>query len=453
MTSVNIGPISGFPEWLPAERIREQEMLDIIRAGFESFGFCPIETPAVERNEVLTAKAGDAINRQIYSIGRLNTAAGLDDVSGLSLHFDLTVPLARYISQHFPELHFPVRRYQIQKVWRGERAQSGRFREFTQADIDIVGEDHLDLLNDAEIPAVIFDIFSRLDFGDFLIRVSNRKILSGFLESCSIPKDQTAPVLREVDRLERQGIARVTHGLVGLGMEQSAAESIVALAKISGDSADILSHLGKMNINEEFEQGVRELSSVITYARDFGLPEHALAIDLGIARGLDYYTGTVYETRLTEHPGIGSICSGGRYDDLAGLFTGRQFPGVGISIGVTRLFSRLLESGLIWATVAATAPILVAITDRDLVSEHISIARDLRKSGLNVELYTEAATIGRQLAYADRKGCSFVILPFMELLEQGQVRIRNLHTGDQAEVSLTNLAEHLKQQLGASVEA
>ena len=443
MTTIDIGQISGFPEWLPAERIVEQTMLDGIREGFERFGFVPIETPAVERTEVLTAKAGGEIGRQIYTISRLNSTDSQSDGTDLSLHFDLTVTLARYVAQRYHELEFPFRRYQMQKVWRGERPQAGRYREFYQCDIDIIGDGHLSLFADAEIPAVIYDIFSRLAFGDFVIRVSNRKILGGFLASCKVTEEQIPFALREVDRLERQGTMRVIKGLCKLGVRPSISERIVELAALSGDREDVLAVLEKMDIGDEFEQGVDELRSVTSHTRDFGLPKEALTIDLSIARGLDYYTGTVYETSLTKYPSIGSICSGGRYDDLAGLFVKRQFPGVGISIGLTRLFSRLLSANLITVKGSATAPVLVVTPDKERMSDYISIATELRNAGIKVELFTETEEvgIGRQLAYADNKGCTVAVLPFGELLDENKVRIRNLDTGDQAEVHLKEIAE------------
>ena len=445
--NIDIRPISGFPEWNPEERKVEQEMQDVIRDGFESFGFVPIETPAIERTEVLTAKAGGEIARQIYTINRLSSTDPQSDGGDLSLHFDLTVTTARYVAQRYHDLDFPFRRYQIQKVWRGERPQAGRFREFYQCDIDIIGDGHLSLLADAEIPGVIYKIFSRLAFGDFVIRVSNRKILGGFLASCKVTEEQIPLALREVDRLERQGTMRVIEGLCKLGLRPKIAERIVELAALSGDREHIFAALEKMDIGDEFELGVEELRTVTSYTKDFGLPEEAMTIDLSIARGLDYYTGTVYETSLTRHPSIGSICSGGRYDDLAGMFVKRQFPGVGISIGLTRLFSRLLSANLVTVKGSATAPVLVVTPDRDRMSDYISIATELRNAGIKVELFTEEAVVGRQLSYADSKGCTVAVLPFGELLDENKVRIRNLDTGDQAEVPLTEISEETRKML------
>ena len=331
-------PISGFPEWTPAERLLEQQMIDQIRAAFERYGFSPIETPAVERNAILTAKGGAETERQIYSLTGLHPQSG-GDARDYSLHFDLTVPLARYVAQHNNELVFPFRRYQIQKVWRGERPQHGRFREFTQCDIDIVGDGKLSLMADAEIPAAISTVFTSLAIGDFTIRISNRKILTGYLEHLGFDESESSLILREADKIDRQGTGPLLQALDDLPNGNAATSDILALVQMSGSPADVLCALELIDGGDRFRQGVDELKAVFEHATAFGIADENIAADIGIVRGLDYYTGTIYETRLDDHPQLGSICSGGRYDDLTSYFIRKTMPGVGISIGFTRLCS------------------------------------------------------------------------------------------------------------------
>ena len=446
-------PISGFPEWSPAERIIEQEMLDRIRASFELFGFSPIETPAVERNTVLTAKGGAETERQIYSLTGLHPQSG-GEARDYSLHFDLTVPLARYVAQHNNELVFPFRRYQIQKAWRGERPQHGRFREFTQCDIDIVGDGKLSLMADAEIPAVISNVFNSLNIGDFTIRISNRKILSGYLDHLGFADDEAALILREADKIDRQGTGPLLHALNELPSGRAATDGILALTQMSGGAADVLGELAEIDGGDRFQEGVDELRIVFEHAAAFGIDDNNVAADIGIVRGLDYYTGTIYETRLDDHTQLGSICSGGRYDDLASYFIRKTMPGVGISIGFTRLFSQLLHAGIVDVGGASAAQALVTTPNASLMANAIEIASSLRAANVNTEIYFEQTRLGRQLRYASRKGFRFAVIPLPEDLESGQVKFRDMDAGEEYTVPMADLpneiVRHLSQPYGAA---
>ena len=443
---VTPSPISGFPEWSPAERLVEQQMIDRIRASFERFGFSPIETPAVERNSVLTAKGGEETERQIYSLTGLHPQSG-GDTRDYSLHFDLTVPLARYVAQHNNELVFPFRRYQIQKVWRGERPQHGRFREFTQCDIDIVGDGRLSLLADAEIPAVISNVFNSLDIGDFTIRISNRKILTGYLDHLGFAESDAAIILREADKIERQGTDPLLQALDGLENGNSATDDILAIVQTSGSPAEVFDILSSIDGGERFQQGVGELATVFEHAAEFGIAEENVTADIGIIRGLDYYTGTIYETRLDDHPQLGSICSGGRYDDLASYFIRKAMPGVGISIGLTRLFSQLLQAGIVEGGGASVAQVLVTTPDESLLSKAIEIASSLRGADVNTEIFFEQTRLGRQLRYASRKGFKFAVIPLPEDLEREQVKFRDMDAGEEYTVALSDLPGEISRHL------
>ena len=439
-------PISGFPEWSPAERLVEQQMIDRIRESFERFGFSPIETPAVERNSVLTAKGGEETERQIYSLTGLHPQSG-GDTRDYSLHFDLTVPLARYVAQHNNELVFPFRRYQIQKVWRGERPQHGRFREFTQCDIDIVGDGRLSLLADAEIPAVISNVFNSLDIGDFTIRISNRKILTGYLDHLGFAESDAAIILREADKIERQGTDPLLQALDGLENGNSATDDILAIVQTSGSPAEVFDILSSIDGGERFQQGVGELATVFEHAAEFGIAEENVTADIGIIRGLDYYTGTIYETRLDDHPQLGSICSGGRYDDLASYFIRKAMPGVGISIGLTRLFSQLLQAGIVEGGGASVAQVLVTTPDESLLAKAIEIASSLRGADVNTEIFFEQTRLGRQLRYASRKGFKFAVIPLPEDLEREQVKFRDMDAGEEYTVALSDLPGEISRHL------
>ena len=443
---VNPSPISGFPEWSPAERLVEQRMLDQIRASFERYGFSPIETPAVERNVVLTAKGGEETERQIYSLTGLHPQSG-GDTRDYSLHFDLTVPLARYVAQHNNDLVFPFRRYQIQKVWRGERPQHGRFREFTQCDIDIVGDGRLSLMADAEIPAVISTVFNSLDIGEFTIRVSNRKILTGYLEHLGFNESDASLVLREADKIDRQGTGPLLQALDNLPGGNAAADDILALVSMNGDPASIICELESVKGGERFDVGVDELKTVFEHATAFGIDESNIAADIGIVRGLDYYTGTIYETRLDDHPQLGSICSGGRYDDLASYFIRKTMPGVGISIGLTRLFSQLLQAGIVKTGSASAAQVLVTIPDESLMSSAIEIASALRSGRINTEVFFEQTRLGRQLRYASRKGFRLAVIPLPEDVECERIKFRDMGAGEEYVVPIEDLPSEVAKHL------
>ena len=435
-------PVSGFPEWLPEQKLVEQRMLDIIREEFERFGFGPIETPAIERKQVLAAKG--VVEKEIYALSRLSAGEGEDPATEMALHFDLTVPLARYVAQHFNNLVFPFRRYQMQKVWRGERPQAGRFREFYQCDIDVIGSGKLSLLNDAELPLVIHGIFSRIGIGRFLIRVNNRKILQGFLAHLGLPSERGGDALRAVDALDKIGREKVLAELearAGLNADQA-----VRLVDFITANPD-LDRLPGIADEPLYRQGVADLAEVVQGMRDLGLPDEAWAVDLSIARGLDYYTGTVFETVLVDNPEIGSICSGGRYDDLAGTFTKQALPGVGISIGLTRLLARLFDAGLLTPDSKTTAQVLVTVMDPTLRGPCLALAAELRDAGLNTELYTQDRKLGDQLKYADRKGIPVAAILGESERDAGTVVLKTLRTGAQSTHARDAAAEAVRALL------
>ena len=424
-------------------------MLDRIRAVFERFGFAPIETPSVERNAVLTAKGGAETERQIYSLTSLHPQSD-DDSRDYSLHFDLTVPLARYVAQHNNELTFPFRRYQMQKVWRGERPQHGRYREFMQCDIDIVGDGKLSLMADAEIPAVISNVFTSLDIGAFTIRISNRKILTGYLmEHLGFDEQGAEAVREEADKIESEGTRPLIRYLQRENAPSSTWRDIIKLAQMEGSSAEILDNLTAMrrDIGGMFALGVDELKAVFAHTAEFGIPDENISVDLGIMRGLDYYTGTIYETRLNDYPQLGSICSGGRYDDLASYFIGKTLPGVGISIGLTRLFSQLLQAEIVKPDAATTAQALVTVPDAALMGAAIAAASALREGGVNTEIFFEGARLGRQLRYASRKGFRFAVIPLPEDLEQGRIKLRDMRESDEQSVAIADLPKEIARRL------
>ena len=437
-------PVSGFPEWLPEHKLVEEQWLAVIRREFARFGFTPIETPAIERKEVLSAKG--VVEKEIYALSRMAAGEGEDPATEMALHFDLTVPLARYVAQHFAALTFPFRRYQIQKVWRGERPQAGRFREFYQCDIDVVGNGSLGLLNDAEMPCVIHGIFSQLGIGRFVVRINNRKILQGYLAHLGVPAERIAMALRVIDTLEKLGREQVATDLQDqAGMEPEATGRLLDFLAGPAEPA----HLAVVDAGPVFAQGVAELAEVAEGLLALGMPEEAFTIDLSIARGLDYYTGTVYETVLVDRPDFGSICSGGRYDNLAGTFTKQQLPGVGISIGLTRLLARLFEAELVSPGAATTAEVLVTVMDRAVLPQSLALARELRAAGLNTELFTQInKKLGDQLKYADRKGIPMAAIAGQDELAGGLVTLKHLASGDQATVPRTDLAAVILARLG-----
>ena len=445
--------VPGVLELLPRDQIAFQRMLDIIRGNYERFGFLPVETPVMELSEVLLTKSGGETERQVYfvqSTGALEKAEA-GQLPEQALRFDLTVPLARYVAEHEHELHFPFRRYQIQRVYRGERAQRGRFREFYQCDIDVIGKDALSVRFDAELPAVIHSVFSDLAIGAFTIQINNRKLMRGFFEGLGVadPERQGA-VLREVDKLDKRGPDYVRETLTGegFGLAADAVEKILDFVGIrSAGHADALAQLDRLGQGSEtFNQGIAELREVLELVRAFGVPEANYAINLSIARGLDYYTGTVYETTLNDYPQIGSICSGGRYENLAGQYTKSHLPGVGISIGASRLFWQLREAGLI-ESAESSVEVLVAQMDEVRLPEYLKLASELRRAGINAEVQLEPRKVAKQFHYADRAGIRFVLLLGEDEAARGVVAVKDMRKQEQFEVPREDLVRALRVEL------
>ncbi|UNK50310.1 histidine--tRNA ligase [Lysobacter sp. S4-A87] len=448
----------GVMELLPPDQIAFQRMLDTIRRNFERFGFLPVETPVMELSEVLLTKSGGETERQVYfvqstgALGKGSEGAAGEGMPELALRFDLTVPLARYVAEHEHELAFPFRRYQMQRVYRGERAQRGRFREFYQCDIDVIGKDALSVRFDAELPAVIHAVFSELDIGAFTIQLNNRKLMRGFFEAQGIVDGELqALVLREVDKLDKRGEDHVRETLTGEGFNLSvdAVAHILEFVKVRSSShADALAQLDALGEgNEALREGVAELREVLELVRALGVPESAYALNFSIARGLDYYTGTVYETTLNDYPQIGSICSGGRYENLASHYTKSKLPGVGISIGLTRLFWQLREAGLLGNAAGSTVQAMVALMDGQSLTDALEIARRLRAAGINTEVQMEARKIGKQFQYASRAGIRFVALAGDDEKARGVVAVKDLLREEQFEVPLEELASTLRVEL------
>lgn len=421
--------LAGFMELIPSDQILFNNMLDTIRKNYEKFGFLPIDTPVIEKAEILLAKGGGETEKQIYRFQKGDT--------DLALRFDLTVPLARYVAQHYSELTFPFRRYHIGKVYRGEKAQRGRFREFYQCDIDIIGNGSLDIKNDAEIPGVIYSTFKDLDFGEFTIKINNRKVLNGFFQSLGI--ENPVDVLRSIDKLEKIGKMAVMEELESIGLDSTVIDKIFHFINIKGSNKEIIANLKKLDIeNELFKKGLEELEAVNHYVGIFGVPESNFAIDLTISRGLDYYTGTVYETFLNDYPQIGSICSGGRYDDLAGYYTKQKLPGVGISIGLTRLFYQLKEANLIKSQDQSLSKVLV-IPMEDCLDKAIETAAKLRENDINTQVYLEEAKIGKKFSFADKLDIPYVVVIGPEEVNNNTYSLRNMKTGEQIVVPLEEL--------------
>ncbi len=416
--------LSGFMELLPQPQQQMERMMQILRETYSLYGFTPLDTPIIEASEVLLAKGGGETEKQIYRFQKGD--------ADLALRFDLTVPLAKYVALHGGELSFPFRRYQIGKVYRGERAQRGRFREFYQADIDVIGDGKLDITNEAEIPSIIYQTFTRLGLKRFQIRVNNRKILNGFYAMLGLT-EQSGAIMRTVDKLDKIGPDKVRALLLeDCGLTEDQAAEILKFIAITGSNADVLAALeGYAGRHELFDQGLSELKTVTAYLADFGVPEENFAVDLTIARGLDYYTGTVYETTLLDHPEIGSVCSGGRYDNLAEYYTDRQLPGVGISIGLTRLFYVLGEQGMLNPDLpTAPADVLVLPMTEDLAPA-ISLSTKLRSAGVRTQLYTEQKKFKAKMSYADKLGVPYVIFLGGDEIAAGVVACKDMNTGEQ----------------------
>ena len=441
MDKIKPRTLSGFMELLPDKQVQMDKMRAVLAETYARYGFTPLDTPAIEAAEVLLAKGGGETEKQIYRFTKGD--------SDLALRFDLTVPLAKYVAANYGQLTFPFRRYQIGKVWRGERAQRGRFREFYQADIDIIGDGALDILNEAEIPAIIYDTFTRLGLHRFRIRVNNRKVLNGFFAILGL-SGQAGDVLRTIDKLDKIGADKVRELLTDTcGVASDQADEILRFIACPGTSADKLAFLEQYRgRNETFDLGLDELRTVVGYLPAFGVPEENFELDLTIARGLDYYTGTVYETVLLDHPEVGSICSGGRYDDLAGYYTNKSLPGVGISIGLTRLFYILQEQNMISdAVLTAPADVLILPMTDDL-SAAVALASELRAGGLRVQLYSEKKKkFKAKIGYADKLGIPFVIFLGEDEIAQHVCALKNMATGVQEAVTQETALETIRAEI------
>ena len=440
MSKVKPRTLSGFMELLPEDQMKMERIMQILRETYSMFAFTPLDTPAIEAAEVLLAKGGGETEKQIYRFQKGD--------SDLALRFDLTVPLAKYVAAHYAELAFPFRRYQIGKVYRGERAQRGRFREFYQADIDVIGDGKLDIINEAEIPAIIYTAFQRLGLKRFKIKVNNRKLLNGFYAMNGM-SEKAQDIMRIVDKLDKIGEVKVKQMLIDdLAMRPYKAENVLDFMAIRGTNAEILERLEVYRgMDETFDQGLEELYTVTRHLAGFGVPEENFAVDLTIARGLDYYTGTVYETELIDHPEIGSVCSGGRYDNLAEYYTDKQLPGVGISIGLTRLFYVLQEQKLLSDDVPTAPCDVLVIPMTDDRSPAIAAATAMRSAGLRCQLYAEQRKFKAKMSYADKIDVPFIILLGEDEITNEMLSVKNMKTGEQRMMTATQAAELIAQSV------
>lgn len=460
---INYSCPSGFPEFLPGEKRLESYLMDTIRQVFERYGFTPIETPAVERLEVLQAKGNQGDNI-IYGLSPIlppnrqaeRNQAGDSGSEERALKFDQTVPLAAYIARHLNALNFPFARYQMDVVFRGERAKDGRFRQFRQCDIDVVGRGKLSLLYDAQIPAIIAEIFEAIKIGDFLIRINNRKVLTGFFASVGVAAENIVSCIRTVDTAEKVGEAKVKKALIDIGLSEAQVKKVWDFTNIKGSVDDVLDKLKGMtktlDYSEVLSQGISELEIVISGVRNLGVSDQFFCIDLSIARGLDYYTGTVYETTLIGHEALGSICSGGRYEELVGMFIGEKMPGVGISIGLTRLMSRLLKGGILESFAPTPATVMVVNMQEDLMATYLDVSQKLRRSGMNVITSFDSRGVGKQLQQADKQKIPFCIIIGSEEVAANICSLKDLRTGEQMKVPIAGLADVLKQRLSNDVD-
>ena len=435
--------LSGFMELLPEKQAKLERMMAVLRDTYSRYGFAALDTPAIEDAQILLAKGGGETEKQIYRFQKGD--------SDLALRFDLTVPLAKYVALHYNDLAFPFRRYQISKVYRGERAQRGRFREFYQADIDIIGDGKLDVLNEAEIPAIIYQVFRGFGLTRFQIRVNNRKILNGFYAMQGLT-EKSGDIMRTVDKLDKIGSEKVKALLLlDCGLEEAQADEILRFIAITGTNAEVLAALeGYTGRNEIFDLGLQELRQVTDNLAAFGVPEQNFAVDLTIARGLDYYTGTVYETTLLDHPEIGSVCSGGRYDNLAGYYIDKALPGVGISIGLTRLFYVLDEQGLLNPALACAPCDALVLPMTENAGTAIALAETLRSTGLKVQLYGEQKKFKQKMAYANKLGVPFAVLLGEDEIAAGKCAVKNMMTGEQVLLAPQEAADFIRCALAAN---
>ena len=436
--------LSGFMELLPGKQIQFERMVEILRNTYASYGFAPLDTPVIEDAQILLAKGGGETEKQIYRFTKGD--------SDLALRFDLTVPLAKYVALHCNDLAFPFRRFQISKVYRGERAQRGRFREFYQADIDIIGDGKLDILNEAEIPAIIYKVFKGFGLSRFQIRVNNRKILNGFYAMLEL-SEKSGGIMRTVDKLDKIGAEKVKTLLMGeeCGLSETQADEILKFIAITGSNTEVIAALeGYAGRNETFDLGLTELKAVCNNLAAFGVPESNFAVDLTIARGLDYYTGTVYETTLLDHPEIGSVCSGGRYDNLAGYYIEKQLPGVGISIGLTRLFYVLDEQGLLNPALPSAPADALVLPMTAEPGAAIAVAEELRSQGLRVQFYGEQKKFKQKMTYANKLGVPFAVLLGEDEIAENVCSVKNMHSGEQVKLPVAEAAAYIKEALAAN---
>ena len=440
MSKIEPRTLSGFMELLPAPQLKMEKMTETLRRCYSLYGFTPLDTPIIEASEVLLAKGGGETEKQIYRFSKGD--------SDLALRFDLTVPLAKYVAQNYGKLSFPFRRYQIGKVYRGERAQRGRFREFYQADIDVIGDGKLDIINEAEIPAIIYRCFTELGLKRFKIKVNNRKLLNGFFSLAGM-SEKAQDIMHAIDKKDKIGANEVRRILMDeLHMFSHKADDVMDFMAISGTVEEVMYGLERYKgMDETFDLGFEELKSVVKYLGDFGVPEENFAIDLSIARGLDYYTGTVYETEMCDHPEIGSVCSGGRYDDLAGYYTDKKLPGVGISIGLTRLFYVLNEQGLLSEeTVSSPADVLV-IPMTDDPGPGIAAATSLRSAGIRTQIYCEQKKFKAKLGYADKLSIPYAVLIGEDEINENVVALKDMRSGTQQKLSIEDASELIKRDM------
>ena len=449
MTKVRPALLRGFDqEYLPQDQLAFNRLVEIIRTNFERFGFLPIETPSAERTEVLTSKG--VVEKEIYALRRLAADPHDEASTKGALRFDLTVPLARYVAMRQRELAFPFRRYQIQRVWRGEtpQARKGRFREFYQCDIDIINRETLSYLAEAEIPSVIYNVFEKMNIGAFRIRINNRKVLKGLLQTFNVSDQASAAVLRTLDKIDKENKTTILDGLERARLSKNTARQLYELLsgkRTTDETIDVLERFPSQN--ELLEKGLAELKKVVSGIRQFGVPDSVFGVDLSVIRGLDYYTGTIYETSLVDHPEVGSICSGGRYDDLATHFTNTKLPGVGISIGLTRLFSKLKEIGRLQPAIRTPAEAFIATLESQYLERYISLAGVLRKAGINTEVYLEQAKLDKQLSYADKKGFRVALIAGQTEFDNHVVQIKDLRAMTATKCPIEDVAAAVKESL------
>lgn len=433
MNKVEPKILPGFMELLPQDQIKFNKMYDTIRSVYEKFGFLPLDTPVLEYSDVLLAKAGGETEKQIYRFLKGDT--------DISMRFDLTVPLARYVSQRYNDLTFPFKRYQMSKVYRGERQQKGRYREFYQCDIDIIGNESLDLVYDAEIPTIIYHVFKELNIGEFVIKINNRKVLNGFFSSLDL-SEKVTDILRIIDKIDKIGKEAVKKELINIGVSDEKCNSILEFIEITGSNDEILSKLDSLNIeNEVFANGLSELKQVVKNLRAFNVPEENFIINLTIARGLDYYTGTVYETNLVKYPELGSICSGGRYENLTEYYTKQKLPGIGISIGLTRLFSQLKDIGVLDEKPeekSVTKVLVMDIGNQDF-DYMLKVATAFRESGIQTDVYYGDKGMKAKMKYANKLYIPYVAIIGEDEVKNNTVSLKNMFTGEQKTISVDEI--------------